>query len=56
MKGTQILSYEKFHCKTMQISEENELYLENENNPRSLASNFHVTVIYHYVYYMFIHF
>ena len=25
--GTEILSYEEFHCKTMQISEENELYL-----------------------------
>ena len=24
--GTEVLSYEKFHCKTMQISEENELY------------------------------
>ena len=24
--GTKILSYEEFHCKTTQISEENELY------------------------------
>ena len=24
--GTEILSYEEFHCKNMQISEENELY------------------------------
>ena len=25
--GTEILSYEEFHCQTTQISEENELYL-----------------------------
>ena len=26
MLGTEILSHEEFHCKTTQISEENELY------------------------------
>ena len=37
--GTEILSYEELLCKTMQISEENELYPAKWNSLDSLASN-----------------
>ena len=33
------MSYEEFHCKTTQVSEENELYPAKWNSLDSLASN-----------------
>ena len=37
--GTEILSYEEFHLKTTQISEENKFHPGNKNSQDSLASN-----------------
>ena len=37
--GTEILSYEEFHCKTTQISKENNNIQQNENSLGSLAGN-----------------
>ena len=39
MLGTEIMSYEEFHCKTTQISEGNELYQAKENSLDSLVRN-----------------
>ena len=37
--GTEISSYEEFHCKTRQISKEMNYIYQNENSLDSLASN-----------------
>ena len=43
--GTEILSYEEFYCKTMQISEETNYTPQNENSLDSLASNITSNII-----------
>ena len=43
--STEILSYEEFHCKTTQISEETNFARQNENSLDSLASNITSNII-----------